>query len=135
MLFSLYSHPGCNCQTGFNGDHCEFLDTPEPTAAPGVVANAAQTNATSPNEGLVIGFAVALLALAAIIGTAVFRHLMSKKSGKEADTGSGAPMPEPEAMMEGGKSISTADETEESFVGTTSSVNTSGDNLQTVEIL
>jgi hypothetical protein len=61
---------------------------------------------------------------------------MRKKTGKEADTGSGAPMPEPEEMEGGGRSIATAVETEEAFVGSTSAVNTSPrGNLQTVEIL
>jgi hypothetical protein len=139
MLLFLYSHPGCNCPTGFNGNHCEFIEGQEPTQAPEAVsANAAasQKGVFKQNEGLVIGLAIAWLALVAIIGTTLVRRLMRKKTGKEVDTGSGAPMPEPEAMEGGDRSISTAAvETEESFVGSPSSVNASGGNLQTVEIL
>ncbi len=138
MLLCFYSHPGCNCQTGFNGAHCEFIAGQEPTATPPdeVVANPSQTNASDPDGGRVVGLAVALLALVAIIGIALVRRQMRKKTGKEADTGSGAPMQEPEEMEGGGRSIATAVETEEAFVGSTSAVNTSPrGNLQTVEIL
>jgi len=49
-LFS-YRHPGCGCDDGFYGDHCEFGE-----AVP------------SSNNGLIIGLSVGLVALLLILG-------------------------------------------------------------------
>jgi hypothetical protein len=87
---SFHRHPGCQCPAGFNGAHCEFLDTPA-TSPP---AGAPATSATSgiddegepynPNEGLVIGLAVTFVALAAIVMFAVIKRMMHSRGVAES---------------------------------------------------
>ena len=63
-------HPGCICNEGFTGDHCEFLSV-QPTQA-------AVSTTTKSNGGIVTTLAIALLMLAALIGFVLVNKIFLK---------------------------------------------------------
>jgi hypothetical protein len=86
-------HPGCTCEGGFTGDHCEFLKSNDSGSSSGSSAGAAvgpSTNTStvdSANQNLVIGIASVLIGILFVAGFFVARALLvggKKTSGKTA---------------------------------------------------
>lgn len=91
------AHPGCDCEEGFVGDHCEFSEDnaplpggPAPGSTPNTPVSASASSGDS-NNNLVVGVASALIATAIIAGyfvlRAMFRGGRGSKKQQAADAG------------------------------------------------
>jgi hypothetical protein len=142
ILYFLHRHPGCICDSGFTGDHCEFLEGNEPTDAENsepapTSLEKTQTKSTvfNANEGLVIVLAIALLVLVVVIATALIKKLASKSGIEKKDT-LPAPVPMPEAMQTASEpSGPTPFEGEDTFMDAEDAIPATDSEMKTVEII
>jgi hypothetical protein len=73
-----YSHPGCNCPAGFEGDHCEYLEGNSPSSA--ALGAPGSTGKYKGNKGSVIlGLAITTIVLLIIVTLIVMRRSLSGK--------------------------------------------------------
>ncbi|KAL3908371.1 MAG: hypothetical protein SGILL_008509, partial [Bacillariaceae sp.] len=111
-------HPGCNCEDGFEGDHCEFLagqgsgSSSGSTSGSSSGSSSSGANAQAPtssnvdeaNQSVVVAVSAVLVAVIVIAGFFVFRAMVS--GGRSSNKGTTA-AEAGDAVAEAEKEVST----------------------------